>query len=217
MTLGYAVDVEDGEYAAQLRKSGAAACVVSNAVSYLDVLVLTAVLGPLQLRGPPPARGAPLAALLGGEAGSAPGLVFPEGAHTAGGCMLPFKPEALAAAMPGKKAPRAYVLPATVAYCAANSFSAAWTRRGPVAALWHAAQLTAAWMKHARVQLQPLQVVPDDGAFSSFAQGCHVQHRLRFLRVRSRLRCLHHSQRPSWRRSRPMCRRTWRSCCSGRL
>ena len=177
ITLGYAVDVEDGEYAAALRKSGAAACVVSNAVSYLDVLVLTAVLGPLQLRGPPPACGAPLAALLGGAAGAVPGLVFPEGAHTAGGCMLPFKPEALAAAMPRKTPARAYVLPVTVAYCAANSFNAAWTRNGPAAALSHAAQLTAAWMKHARVQLQPLQVVPDDGMFVIMQRRCHLQHR----------------------------------------
>lgn len=169
MTLGFAVDVEDGEFAAVLRSNAASSFVVANCVSYLDVLLLTAVMGPLALRGPPPACGAPLAALLCAAPGTSasPGLTFPEGAHTAGGCMLPFKPAALAAAAPqGRASPalRAFVLPATVSYSAANSFNAAWTRTGRVATLAHAAQLTAAWMKHARVQLQPLQVMPDDGA-----------------------------------------------------
>ncbi len=176
MTLGFAVDVEDGEFAAVLRANASSSFVVANCVSYLDVLLLTAVLGPMALRGPLPAHGAPLAALLcGASSTAAPGLTFPEGAHTAGGCMLPFKPASLAAAAPAKRASpalRAFVLPATVSYSAANSFNAAWTRTGRVATTAHAAQLTAAWMKHARVQLQPLQVMPDDGA--AFAEACWI-------------------------------------------
>lgn len=81
--------------------------------------------------------------------------------------MLPFSADALAAAAPAARnspALRAFVLPAALSYRAANSFNAAWTRRGPAAGLSHAAQLTAAWMKHARVQLQPLQILPNEGA-----------------------------------------------------
>jgi len=213
ITLGYSLDVEDGEYAAVLRANRSSAFVVANCVSYVDVLVLTAVLGPLALRCPRPARGAPLAALL--CAADAPGLVFPEGQHTAGGCMLPFSADALAAAAPAARnspALRAFVLPAALSYRAANSFNAAWTRRGPAAGLSHAAQLTAAWMKHARVQLQPLQILPNEGAFLrrfcyAFALGCGSFSSLgRMCRL----------QPPRWLRSRRTCSRTWRCFYSGR-
>lgn len=118
--------------------------VVANATSYLDALVLTAAIAPADLIQAP-ARGAPLAATLGTDANWA--LAFPEAAHGAGGCVQPFRP------LPGQGP--AVLLPAGVAYRAANSLNAAWTAGGALRAVGHFFQVTAAWQKRARVTLLP--------------------------------------------------------------
>ena len=166
LALGYSLEVEGREHAAAARR----APVVANAQSYLDALVLTAVLGPLPLRaGAAAAKGGFLARLLGGVEGApgGPALAFPEPARTAGGCLLPFAPAAFAGGA------SCLVLPATLAYAAANSFNAARPRdTGALAAAAHAARLTAAWMKRARVQLLPPRAAApgQDGAREPAAQ-----------------------------------------------
>jgi hypothetical protein len=209
--LGFSLRVDGTEHIAAAVSTRGRFGVVANAQSYLDALVLAAVLGPLPLgaRGAP-ARGAPGALLLGGAATYFPPLAFPEGAHTSGGCMLPFRPEAFPAR--GDAA----VLPIALAYSAANSFNAAWAAHvGVVATVAHAFRLTAAWMKCARVQVLPraAPAAGQDGAMRCVrrarAPWC-VDLRL-FARTlpdaRSRSQCMCRSdqRRRLWRR----CRRPW--------
>jgi hypothetical protein len=149
--LGFSLRVEGTEHIGAAVSAPGRFGVVANAQSYLDALVLAAVLGPLPLRARgAPARGAPGARLLGGGTTHFPPLSFPECVHTSGGCMLPFRPEAF----PAEGA--ADVLPIALAYSAANSFNAAWAAHISTAAtVAHAFRLTAAWMKVARVQVLP--------------------------------------------------------------
>ena len=149
MLLGFHIQVDGAAHAVAHPEMP----VVCNCLSYVDALLLLAAFGPLQPCQPLPVRGVPLVAALlrcAGVQAHKP-LSFPEGRRSAGGCLLPF---AAACWPPGCRA----VQPATVCYAAANSFNAAWV--APHATPAHLFQLTAAWMKTARLRILPAVVQP---------------------------------------------------------
>ena len=152
MLLGYSLQVDAP--AAKPRDASPAVVVVSNCLSYIDTLVLTAALGPLAVAAPAPQGGVAVVATLLGLAGVKPAVqvFFPEGRRTQGGCLLPFSPTAT------------LVQPVGLRYSAANSFNASWVGKGHFN-VGHAFQLTAAWMKDAQVfVLPPVTAVSPEAA-----------------------------------------------------
>jgi hypothetical protein len=158
MLLGYSLQVDAP--AAKPRGGSAPLVVVSNCLSYIDTLVLTAALGPLAVTAPAPQGGVAFVATLLGLAGVKAAVVvsFPEGRRTQGGCLLPFSPTATP------------VQPVGLRYSAANSFNASWVGKGHFN-VWHAFQLTAAWMKDAQVFVLPPVTAASPEAAATKAQA----------------------------------------------
>ena len=162
MLLGYSLKV-DGT-AAKPQAGASPPVVLSNCLSYIDTLVLTAALGPLAVQPPAPQGGVAFMATLLALAGVAPARLvsFPEGRRTQGGCLLPFSSASLKSSAP--------VQPVGLRYSAANSFNASWVGKGHFN-LGHAFQLTAAWMKDAQVFVLPPVAVASPEAAATKAQA----------------------------------------------
>ena len=173
------------------------ALIVSNSLSYLDALLLTASLGPLKpshadgaaspagiapalawllccaratgaaaAPHPPSSSASPRPSVCDAvvphashDGGGMRVLSFPEGRRTVGGCLAPFAPSSFATRLgpsAGSFAP--LVQPVAISYVSGNSFNTAFvplssSHPSLLPTLFHAFQLTAAWMKEGCVAI----------------------------------------------------------------